>query len=170
VTGTAIAFCSFASAPAAIATWRPDALVSAFSPRRQVAAVEGLPHLRIAFHDVERPALGRSPPTAGQVGGFISFVEQAKGARLLIHCRAGISRAPALAIVAAIIRGERPGAIFERLAPFAALLRPNRLVLALADRRLGLGGALAAQANALFAPAYGARQIAELSAVVELGD
>jgi predicted protein tyrosine phosphatase len=170
VTGTAVAFCSFATAPAAIAAWRPDALVSAFSPRRRIAAVDDRPHLRLAFHDVEQPRLGRSPPTAAQIGAFVDFVEQAKSARLLIHCRAGISRSPALAIIAAIVRGERPETIFGRLAPFAALLRPNRLLLALADRRLGLGGTLAVQASAAFAAAYGALQGAELSAVVELVD
>jgi len=164
----AVAFCSLAAAPSAIKTWRPDAVVSAFSPRWRVATLDDRPHLRLAFHDVERPRAARQPPRAEHIEAFVKFVEGKRHDRLLIHCRCGVSRAPALAIVAAILRGATPRAALERLAPFASLLRPNRLLLAFADRQLGLGGSLAAETTAAFAPAYAAHLGAELSAVVEL--
>ncbi len=163
-----LAFCSLEVAARALENWRPDCIVSAFSPRRPIAALEDRPHLRLAFHDVEGPIRGRSPVNAGQIAVFLRFVEAQRQGRLLVHCRAGISRAPALAIVAALSTGMSLPRILERLSPLAAMLRPNRLVLAFGAAQLGIGGVLLQQVVTVLAAGYGRPPRAPLPSLVGL--
>ncbi|MFD1301010.1 hypothetical protein ACFQ4G_05355 [Methylobacterium marchantiae] len=68
---------------------------------------------------------------------FLDFVARSHG-NLLIYCHDGLSRSPALAIVALAARGRDPVeacALVRAAVPEAS---PNRLVLALAGRTLGV--------------------------------
>lgn len=87
---------------------------------------------------------------------------------MLVHCRAGISRAPALAIVGAAAAGMPAPRILERLSSLAAMIRPNRLVLVLAlgGAQLGMGAALLRQAMAAFSAGYACPPCAPLSSLV----
>ena len=83
-----------------------------------------------------------------QMAALVKFIEAVQPERLLIHCNAGRSRAPALAIVAAVHAGQGVDQVFATLA--ALPLRPNRRVLALGEAALGSPGDLVRQATATF--------------------
>ncbi len=70
--------------------------------------------------------------------------------RLLVHCHAGASRSTAAGYVAlSLLAGQGAEAqAFARLLELTVKPWPNRLLVEIADRRLGLGGALLAPLDA----------------------
>jgi predicted protein tyrosine phosphatase len=93
--------------PGAVATWRPDALVSVTTPGLTPLTIPGLPRLDLAFPDTE--AGGVPGCTTDDVLAFVRFHAAHRGRRLLIHCTAGLSRSPALAILACMLDGMTAG-------------------------------------------------------------
>lgn len=104
--------------------------------------------LRLGFDDTKLIAGG---PKAGHIRDLIAFLRRwDMEGPLLIHCRGGIARSTAAALIALVV--FNPGR--ERWA--ANLLRdngphaqPSPEMIALADRELRLGGRLAAAAQAM---------------------
>lgn len=116
--------------------------------------------LRLNFHDLDAPLppdhpavlalqrIGQSivMPAAAHVRAILAFGGQLPpGARVLIHCMAGISRSTAaawiLGVQAAPGRERDILAHIRRLRPQAM---PNRLMVAIADRMLESGGRMVA--------------------------
>lgn len=104
-----IAICSEFALEEGHSSWHPDAVVSVFSPApgRRPPEFLGNSHFWLAFHDIEvEVARHRRGPTMPHISAFLEFVRDARCGRLLIHCRAGLSRSPALAIIAAMLEEE----------------------------------------------------------------
>lgn len=137
--------------------WGPDAVVSVLSPtRRHVSHLAQVPHLVLAFHDVETAGMRRAVPFSSRhLSVFLDFLADHDPRRLLVHCVAGISRSPALVLVAAVARGVAPQAAVDALCTPDPGVQPNRLILGVADSCLGTD--LLPRASATFRYARGPR-------------
>ena len=103
-------------------------------------------HLILRFEDDEDPSAPFAPEPR-HVKSLLDFGKRVpEGARVVVHCRAGVSRSSAGAIALLAQAGgpemyeEAVRAVMENR-PEAC---PNRLVVELADDRLGADGALSA--------------------------
>ena len=102
------------------------------------------PQQIIAFDDITQPMDDYVLLGEWQVRSAIAFAHQWDQPSLLIHCHAGMSRSPAMAL--AILadwlgEGSEEEAVRELLR-IAPLCTPNRLVVETADRVLGWEGRL----------------------------
>ena len=100
-------------------------------------------HLRLRFHDVDVANHSETGPSTQHVDRLLTFLRSSSaGDVLLIHCRAGISRATAAAFIAACFLNpavaEHDLAIALRRA--APLARPNQAMVGLADAAMFRGG------------------------------
>ena len=100
-------------------------------------------HLRLSFHDVHVPGDEQVTPSSAHVTSLLRFLE-ARGRQesLLIHCRAGIGRSPAVAFIAACAMnpGTDERAIALALRQASPLARPNQVLVLLADREMRRNG------------------------------
>lgn len=117
-------------------------LVSPDAEAPQVAA----PRTLLRFNDIAEARAGLVAPSPEQVATILALPERlARDATLLIHCHAGVSRSTAAAYVLAC--AARPAGQEQALAVHLRALcpeaTPNALMVALADDRLGRGGAMA---------------------------
>ena len=100
--------------------------------------------IRLLFAD----ANDDSGPTEADVAQLISFARAVmkRTGRLLIHCQAGISRSSAAALIVhaiALGAGHEAEAV-SRVMAQRPIARPNRRMIAIADRLLDLDGKLIA--------------------------
>jgi predicted protein tyrosine phosphatase len=90
------------------------------------------------FDDVDDPTLPDAP-TLRQIKRILDFTEQIPAkARVLVHCRAGVSRSTATAY-AILCQHSPPGSEIENLLHVETLrdlVMPNRLIIRLADNLL----------------------------------
>lgn len=99
----------------------------------------GSHHLILNFHDVEEEVAGYIAPSEEQMRQALLHASQCKpGERLLVHCHAGKSRSPALAIAILIQAGLSPAAAFEQVKSVRPQLIPNRLMIRQLVRSSGL--------------------------------
>ena len=104
--------------------------------------------LRLVFDDVNTPenAYGLwDAPTKLDVLKLLRFIrERSPQGHWLFHCRMGISRSSACAIVmlAAVFPNHPPKEILKEVVKARPQADPNRLILAHADEILGYGGSL----------------------------
>lgn len=138
---------------AVLAAWRPSHLVTLGSPGGPAAEIDHPgPYLRLAFHDIAAPRPGLTTAATEHVERLLTFARDWDGGQpMLIHCWAGVSRSPAAAYIVACDRAlpgdeARLAAGLRAAAPFAT---PNPLLIALADRVLGRGGAMIAAISAI---------------------
>ena len=105
---------------------------------------DGASRLLLSFNDIVAPAAGLVAPDAGHIAQLLAFLDSwDRRSPLLIHCWAGVSRSTAVGYVAATLR-DGPGsevALARRVRQRAPFATPNSLIVALADERLGRGGA-----------------------------
>ena len=97
--------------------------------------------LRLTFDDTIIPAKFLSPPNREHIAELIEVARRWNGVgTLLVHCRAGSSRSPAAAMIAAVGLG-RPDSLelALRIRTAKAYFRPNETMLKLADSLLGAG-------------------------------
>lgn len=100
-------------------------------------------HLILNFHDVEEEVAGYTAPSEGQMRRALEHAKPYKrGDRVLVHCHAGKSRSPALAIGVLIQAGMSPAAAFDHVKSIRPQLIPNRLMIRQLDQILGLKGEL----------------------------
>lgn len=101
--------------------------------------------LHLSFNDIVEPKAGLIAPDAQHIDQLLSFLGSwDRRSPLLIHCWAGVSRSTAVGYIAATLR-DGPGSevpLAERLRQRAPFATPNRLIVALADARLGRSGAM----------------------------
>ncbi|ACA18505.1 protein tyrosine phosphatase-like protein [Methylobacterium sp. 4-46] len=146
---TAIATTSLDALAESIDAWKPDLVVSVRSPGRGTLLIPTVPVLPLAFHDIEAAFDGRMDgPSPRHLGVFLDVLGLRPG-RLLIHCTQGLSRSPALALVAAV--ALTPEDACRRMSAAHPKAAPNRRVLALGGAALGVGTALVAAASPVFA-------------------
>lgn len=105
--------------------------------------VMGAQHFVARFHDVEAETPGYVAPTAEILWSALAHAEGLNDQdRLLIHCHAGKSRSPAMALgvlVAAGMSAERSMKRVKQLRPFVI---PNRLIVSMLDQLLNQNGKL----------------------------
>ena len=133
-----------------VATRRPERIVSVLDPG--FAFPELGPrylgrHLRLQFHDVHVPTEGHIPPSARQIDDLLVFLGQwNRTGPILFHCRAGIGRSPAIAIIAACLHNPHTEErlIVEALRRASPIARPNEKLIALADTAMKRQGRISA--------------------------
>lgn len=105
--------------------------------------IMGPHHFAARFHDLEVDAPGYTAPTLDDMRASLAHsAGLTDDDRLLIHCHAGKSRSPAMALgvlVGAGLAPEQALAEVLRLRPFVI---PNRLMVGMLDQLLGQEGAL----------------------------
>ena len=102
------------------------------------------PHHFIArFHDVESEADGFLAPTEDQLDHALKHVAAlGDGDRLLVHCHAGKSRSPAMAIGILVAAGLTPRAALDHVKSLRPFIIPNRLMIRMLDDLLQQEGEL----------------------------
>lgn len=91
--------------------------------------------LRLKFDDIIYSSQRFIAPSHDQIADLIEFARDWNGiGSLLVHCRAGSSRSPAAAIIAAASLGRPDSqALVLRVRTAKAYFRPNETMLRLAD-------------------------------------
>lgn len=136
---TGFAFCSIDALSHAIEVFDPTVVISVWSPGWPIRDIDGRPHLHLAMDDIEERSmstLGKVVPDHRHISAFLEMLEY-NADRLLIHCKAGLSRSPALVIVAAVKAGHDPITICVEVRRLISWVQPNRLLLQIADEILG---------------------------------
>lgn len=105
----------------------------------------GQHHLILKFEDVERDVAGYTAPKEEHLRMALRHTSSLhEDDRLLVHCHAGKSRSPAMAIGILVQSGLAPTAAFQCVQAIRPELIPNRLMIAQLDRILDLRGELIA--------------------------
>ena len=115
-------------------------------------AVDPRNHLHIRVDDITCPVDGYTHPCKDHVAKLVRFVESwDRGAPMVIHCYAGISRSTASAYAAACaVNPDRDEMeIAQNLRRASRTAMPNSLIVALADDILGRKGRMIAAIEAI---------------------
>lgn len=98
----------------------------------------GMSQLVLAFNDVTKLDRHWTAPSLEHVTQAIDFARGHKDSKLLIHCAAGVSRSPAIAltVIADRLGAGRETEAVEYLFSTFASIEPNERVVACADRVL----------------------------------
>ncbi|MGE0827752.1 MAG: tyrosine phosphatase family protein [Hyphomonadaceae bacterium] len=132
--------------PDVIRAHRPDRIVSLLDPQSRFpdcAALGVERHLRVGVHDVSEIFEHFVSPNEAHVQDVLRFVEDwDRGAPMLVHCYAGISRSTATAftIACALNPKQNEEEIAWALRRASHTAWPNSRIVALADAELGRGG------------------------------
>ena len=112
-------------------------------------------HVSLLFHDVVPetvPFSGLVPPAREHAEKIIDLARAWDGAApFLIHCRFGVSRSPAAALIAAMARERErdPRALAGALRARSPSATPNAMLIAHGDAALDLDGALIGAVGAI---------------------
>ena len=138
--------CSLAALPEIVRLTGASHVLTVMAKVDQVerpASVRPENHMKIAFDDIIEPMDGFVAPNAEHVEQVLSFVRSwDRGAPLVIHCYAGVSRSTASAFAAACaLNPHRDEMVIARQIRAASpIANPNRLIVSLADKALGRDG------------------------------
>jgi predicted protein tyrosine phosphatase len=100
-------------------------------------------HLRVSMDDITEPMDGFVAPSETHVAQVLDFIRAwDRGAPLVIHCYAGVSRSTASAFAAACALNPHRDemAIARQIRAASPIASPNRLIVGLADKALGRDG------------------------------
>jgi predicted protein tyrosine phosphatase len=128
----------------------PRFVVSIMDPDDTMELPDGVPpanHLVLRMHDVsdiDKMYDHETSPNGDMVGRLLEFGRSwTPYTTVLVHCMSGISRSPAA--VLALLAQNNPGMEDEAaraLRKAAPHVRPNKLIVGIADQLLGLNGRL----------------------------
>ena len=138
--------CGLEAMPGHVAALRVERVITLLQPEWQPPTPPEIHpdhHHRVEINDITAPDPAQILPQRHHVEALIAFLEASRGASLLVHCFAGVSRSTAAALIAMVLDApghEREAAqLLRRRALYA---QPNRLILEHADDILGREGAL----------------------------
>lgn len=103
----------------------------------------GSKHLIARFHDVETVLPGFTAPSRDVLEAALNHARDlGDDDRLLVHCHAGKSRSPAMAIGILVSAGLSATEAMDRVKQLRPFVIPNRLMIGILDEILGQGGRL----------------------------
>src|SRR6201982_3961576 len=138
--------CSLAALPETVRITGASHVLTVMANVEQVARpVSVLPanHLKVAMDDITGEMDGFVAPSEAHVEKVLNFVRGwDRGAPLVVHCYAGISRSTASAFAAACMLNPHRDeiSIARQIRAASAIAAPNRLIVSLADKALGREG------------------------------
>jgi predicted protein tyrosine phosphatase len=138
--------CSLAALPEIVRLTGASHVLTVMAKVDQVerpASVRPENHMKIAFDDIIEPMDGFVAPNGEHVEQVLSFVRSwDRGAPLVIHCYAGVSRSTASAFAAACALNPHRDemTIARQIRAASPIANPNRLIVSLADKALGRDG------------------------------
>ena len=141
-----ILVCPLSKVTEMVAQHRPGHVISVLDPSwafPELGPDYANRHLRLSFHDVHTPTDEQVMPSREHICTLLRFLKARGGQEsLLIHCRAGIGRSPAVAFIAACAAspGTDEHAIALALRQASPLARPNQVLVLLADHEMGRNG------------------------------
>jgi predicted protein tyrosine phosphatase len=113
--------------------------------------IDAANHLWLRMHDIPEPADGFTAPAVAHVEQLIDFVRRwDRGAPVVMHCWAGISRSTAAAFVSvcALLPERDEASVAQAIRLASATACPNTRIVALADEMLGRDGRMIAAVQA----------------------
>ncbi|PWR20576.1 tyrosine phosphatase family protein [Zavarzinia compransoris] len=139
--------CPWAEVPRVAKRVRPSHLVSLLDPGdwpETPPEVAPDRHHRVGVHDYAEPQDGAVVPEERHIRELIGFLNGwDPAAPILIHCFAGISRSTATALITLALHNPgREAEAARAIRAQSAIAQPNRRIVAIADRLLGLDGRL----------------------------
>jgi predicted protein tyrosine phosphatase len=138
--------CSLAALPEIVRLTGASHVLTVMGKVDQVQRPESvLPanHLKVAVDDITEPMEGYVAPSDVHIEQVLNFVRGwDRGAPLVIHCYAGVSRSTASAFAAACMLNPHRDemAIARQIRAASPIASPNRLIVGLADKALGRQG------------------------------
>jgi predicted protein tyrosine phosphatase len=138
--------CSLAALPETVRRTGASHVLTVMANVEQVARPETiLPenHLKVSMDDITEELEGFVAPSEHHVAQVLAFVRGwDRGAPLVVHCYAGISRSTASAFAAACALNPRRDelTIAKAIRAASPIASPNRLIVGLADKALGREG------------------------------
>jgi len=138
--------CSLAALPETVRLTGASHVLTVMGKVEQVQRPDSvLPanHLKVAMDDITEPMDGFVTPSEAHIAQVLDFVRGwDRGAPLVIHCYAGVSRstASAFAAVCALNPHRDEMAIARQIRSASPIASPNRLIVSLADNALGRDG------------------------------
>src|SRR3954449_9003149 len=138
--------CSLAALPETVRLTKASHVLTVMANVEQVARpVSVLPanHLKVSMDDIIEEMDGFVAPSETHIEQVLNFVRGwDRGAPLVVHCYAGISRstASAFAAVCALNPDRDEISIARQIRAASPIAQPNRLIVSLADKALGREG------------------------------
>jgi predicted protein tyrosine phosphatase len=138
--------CSLAALPEIVRLTGASHVLTVMGKVEQVQRPESVleaNHLKVAMDDITEPMEGYVAPSEAHVAQVLNFVRGwDRGAPLVIHCYAGVSRSTASAFAAACMLNPHRDemAIARQIRAASPIASPNRLIVGLADKALGRDG------------------------------
>jgi predicted protein tyrosine phosphatase len=138
--------CSLAALPDTVRTTGASHVLTVMANVDQVQRpVSVLPanHLKVQMDDITEQTDGFVTPSNTHIEQVLNFVRGwDRGAPLVVHCYAGISRSTASAFAAACMLNPHRDeiSIARQIRAASPVASPNRLIVSLADKALGREG------------------------------
>jgi predicted protein tyrosine phosphatase len=138
--------CSLAALPETVRLTGASHVLTVMAKVDQVPRLQSvLPqnHLKVSMDDITEEIEGFVAPCEAHIDQVLSFVRGwDRGAPLVVHCYAGISRSTASAFAAACLLNPHRDeiAIARQIRAASPIASPNRRIVGLADKALGREG------------------------------
>ena len=138
--------CSLAALPETVRATGASHILTVMANVDQVQRPESvLPanHLKVSMDDITEQMDGFVAPSDSHIERVLNFVRSwDRGAPLVVHCYAGISRSTASAFAAACMLNPHRDelSIARQIRAASPIASPNRLIVSLADKALGREG------------------------------
>ncbi|MFL5059974.1 MAG: tyrosine phosphatase family protein [Xanthobacteraceae bacterium] len=138
--------CSLARLHETVEETKASHIVTLLKDRHLVSRPNGIAadrHLILGLDDICEPADGFVCPAEEHVTDLIDFVRGwNRGAPMVVHCYAGISRSTASAFAAACLLNPHRDeiSIARQIRAASPIASPNRLIVSLADKAMGREG------------------------------
>ena len=138
--------CSLAALPETVRATGASHVLTVMANIDQVqrpASVLEANHLKVSMDDITQEMDGFLAPSQEHIERVLNFVRSwDRGAPLVVHCYAGISRSTASAFAAACMLNPHRNeiSIARQIRAASPIAQPNRLIVSLADKALGREG------------------------------